>query len=335
MPEGNASPLQLSFACAPYDRMLALFDGSVRIDGVELRPVPIAQPMEIFGPMLARDAFDIAEMSFTHCFVLRAQGRARFGTLPVFPSRMFRHGFIFINRGAGIRTPADLAGKRIGVQGFQMTAAVWIRGFLRDEYGVSFAEVEWCEGGVNETVLPGTATTSMHPPGLRVRPARAGETLSAMLADGRLDAIIGATIPESLYTDERVVRLFPNTHDVERAYFERTGIFPIMHGLVVRSELLRDHPWLGAAIVRGCEASKAKALDGVRFSGSLRYMLPWLRESLEEIDAVFGGDAWPYGVEPNQPTLAAFNRYLVADGFLPAPLPLESVFAETTERSSL
>ena len=200
-----------------------------------------------------------------------------------------------------------------------MTAAVWIRGMLRDEYNVSFREVEWCEGGVNETVLAGTETTSMHPPGVRVRSAPPGETLSAMLADRRIDAIIGATIPESLYTDDRVERLFPQTHDVERAYFERTSIFPIMHGLVVRSSLLQEHPWLGPAIVEGCEA--AKALAAVHFSGSLRYMLSWLRESLEEIDRVFGGDPWAYGVENNRPALNAFNRYLVDDGFISEPLP--------------
>lgn len=308
--------------------MQPLFDGSVTIEGVEIRPVPITQPVEIFGPMLAKDAFDIAEMSFTHCFVLVANGRARFGTLPVFPSRMFRHGFIFINRDVGIRAPADLAGKRIGVQGFQMTAAVWIRGLLREEYGVSFADVEWCEGGVNETVLAGTETTSMHPPGLRVRPAPEGETLSAMLGSGRIDAIIGATIPESLYTTDRVVRLFPQTHDLERAYFERTSVFPIMHGLVVRSALLAEHPWLGRAIVQGCEAAKAKALAAVRFTGSLRYMLPWLRESIEEIEHVFGGDPWAYGVEKNRAALMAFNRYLVEDGFLSEPLSLDTLFGD-------
>lgn len=322
------TPLMLTFACAPYDRMQPLFDGSVKIEGVEIRPIPIGQPVEIFGPMLARDAFDIAEMSFTHCFVLYANGRARFRTLPVFPSRMFRHGFIFVNRHAGINAPADLAGKRIGVQGFQMTAAVWIRGLLREDYDVSFADVKWYEGGVNEAALAGTESTSMHPPGLRVRSAPPDQTLSAMLAAGEIDALIGATIPESLYTSDRVARLFPQTHDVERAYFERTSIFPIMHGLVVRSSLLAEHPWLGPAIVRACEEAKAKALSAVRFSGSLRYMLPWLRESIEEIDQVFDGDPWVYGIQKNRAALTAFNRYLVDDGFLSEMLALETLFVK-------
>lgn len=318
--------MRLTFACAPYDRVLGLFDGSVKIEGVEIEPVPIEQPVEIFGPMLARDAFDVAEMSFTHCFVLRANGRARFRTLPVFPSRMFRHGFIFVNRRAGIREPADLAGKRIGVQGYQMTAAVWIRGLLREDYGVSFGDVTWYEGGVNEH-LPETETTRMHPAGIDVRNAPAGVTLSALLAQGELDAVIGATIPASLYTCGEVVRLFPDTHDVERAYFRRTGIFPIMHGLVVRAALLDDHPWLAGALVDACARAKAKALAGIRFTGSLRYMLPWLREAIEEIDELFEGDAWPIGVEPNRAALDAFNRYLVGDGFLSQPIALERVFS--------
>ncbi len=207
-----------------------------------------------------------------------------------------------------------------------MTAAVWIRGLLRDDYGVSFADVEWCEGGVNEPILAGTETTSIHPPGLRVRPAPDETTLSTMLAAGQIDALIGATIPDSLYTSDQVARLFPHAHDTERAYFERTSIFPIMHGLVVRTPLLQEFPWLAPAIVRGCEEAKAKALKAVRFSGSLRYMLPWLQESIDEIDQVFNGDPWVYGVDHNRPALAAFNRYLVEDGFLAGQIPLDTVF---------
>ena len=319
------APIPLTFACAPYDRMQSLFDGTVGIEGAALQPLPIAQPMEIFSRMLANDAFDVAEMSLTHAFTLTANGSARFVTLPVFPSRMFRHGFIFVNRASGITTPAGLAGKRIGVQGFQMTAAVWIRGLLREDYGVSFADVEWFEGGVNEVTI-GTATTSMHPSGLRVREIPPDATLGAMLAAGEIDALIGAIIPDTLATSDRVARLFSGVHDLERDYFVRTSIFPIMHALVVRRELVREHPWLAAAIVRACEAAKAQALAGLRFSGALRYMLPWLRESLDEIDAVFGGDAWPYGVEENREALTAFGRYLVDDGFLTAPLALDTLF---------
>lgn len=318
--------LHLKFACAPYDRILALFDGRVKIGNVTLQPVPIEQPMEIFSRMLSKQEFDVSEMSLTHCFVLPALGKAPFANLPVFPSRMFRHGFIFVNVDSGIKTPADLEHKRIGVQGFQMTAAVWIRGLLREEYGLSFADVEWFEGGVNEAT-PGTDTTAMHPKGIRVHRIPQDKTLNAMLAAGEIDAVIGAIVPDALFQKDHVVRLIPNYHDVERAYFQRTGIFPIMHGLVIRSALIEQHPWLASSVVAACTEAKQRALEGLRFSGSLRYMLPWLRESVEEVDAVFDGDAWRYGVNENRAALTAFGRYLVEDGLLERQPDVDVLFS--------
>lgn len=320
--------LRLTFACGPYDRMQALYDGRAPIDGVELQPAPIANPMEIFSRMLDADAFDVCEMSLTHCFVLHAKGTARFVTIPVFPSRMFRHGFIFVNSRSGIAAPGDLDGKRIGVQGYQMTAAVWIRGLLRASYGVQPKTVRWFEGGVNERGVLGGSSTSMRPAGsLDIHHIGNERTLSDMLAAGEIDALIGAIKPTSFKTSPDVIRLFPNYHEIERRYFTSTGIHPIMHGLVVRKELRDEHPWLVERIFNACEASKQIALAQTRFTGALRFMLPWLIEDLEEIDEVFGGDPWPYGIERNRPTLDAFNQYLVDDGFYPEPLPLGDVFA--------
>jgi 4,5-dihydroxyphthalate decarboxylase len=319
--------LKLSFACGPYDRMQALFDGRVRIEGVELTPMPIEQPMHVFSRMLDEEAFDISEMSLAHCFALRARGTARFVTIPVFPSRMFRHGFIFINRNAGIASPEDLAGKRIGVQGYQMTAAVWIRGILRDQYNVDIDSAQWFEGGVNERGVAGGSSTSMRPEGsLDIRHIGNERTLSDMLAAGEIDALIGAIRPNSIKTSPDVMRLFPNFHAVERDYFQWTGIHPIMHALVIRADLYREHPWLAKNIYDACEASKRLALASTRFTGALRFMLPWLVEDLEEIEDVFGGDPWPYGIEPNLPSLDAFNTYLVDDGFYARPIPLDEVF---------
>ena len=320
--------LRLTFACGPYDRMQALYDGRATIDGVDLQPTQIGNPMEIFSRMLDADAFDVCEMSLTHCFVLRAKGSARFVTIPVFPSRMFRHSFIFVNSRAGITAPADLNEKRIGVQGYQMTAAVWIRGLLRASYGVQPQTIRWFEGGVNEKGVHGGSSTSMRPAdSLDIRHIGNERTLSDMLANGEIDALIGAIKPASFKTSPDVIRLFPNYHEIERRYFTSTGIHPIMHGLVVRKELCHEHPWLAERIFRACEASKQIALEQSRFTGALRFMLPWLIEDLEEIDEVFGDDPWPYGIERNRPALDAFNQYLVDDGFYPAPLPLEDVFA--------
>jgi 4,5-dihydroxyphthalate decarboxylase len=322
------SRLSLTLACGPYDRMNALYNGSVQVEGVDLRTIPIDQPMEVFSRMLKNEDFDISEMSLTHCFTLRAANKAKFVTLPVFPSRMFRHGFIFINRKSGISSAKDLSGKRIGVQGYQMTAAVWIRGILHREYGVSFDEVRWFEGGVNERGVPGGATTSMRPgKKLNIGPIAADRTLSEMLAAGEIDAIIGAVRPDSLATHpETVARLFPDYHAVEVDYYKRTGIFPTMHALVIREEVYRNNRWLATSLYKACEQAKNLSLAQTRFTGALRFMLPWLTESLEEIDDVFGGDPWPYGVAANRKTLDAFNQALVDDGFLDAPLDLNQVF---------
>ncbi|MGE0034064.1 MAG: ABC transporter substrate-binding protein [Xanthobacteraceae bacterium] len=319
------SKLKLSFCAGPYDRMAAIFDGTVTIEGVELTALSVQQPMEIFARMLRNDEFDISEMSLAHCFFLRQRGLARFVTVPVFPSKMFRHSFIYVNRHT-VRSPTDLRAKRIGVQGYQMTAAVWIRGLLRDHYRVPLGDVQWVEGGVNEKGVAGGDATSFHPPGLKITSAGADSILSDMLARGEIDALIGAITPASLRTSPDVVRLFPNYHEVERAYFERTGIFPIMHALVIRDELHREHRWLANNVYQAAERSKQIALERMRFSGALQFMLPWLGESLEEIQTVFGGDPWAYGIESNSHALETFGRYLLQDGLMQAPIALDEVF---------
>ncbi len=303
--------LSLSLACGPYDRAYPLYDGTVQLDGVKLNPIVLQQPTEIFGGML-RGKFDIAEMSLTHCFTLRAQGKAKFVTLPVFPSRMFRHAFIFANTRTGVAMPKDLEGKRIGVQGYQMTAAVWIRGLLRRDFGVDLEDVSWFEGGVNERGVIGGDQTSMRPGGKQLKIQNIGNerTLSDMLAADELDAIIGAVRPDSLRTHDHVRRMFPNYHEMERDYYQRTKVFPIMHGLVMREELHRENPDLARKIYQAFDEAKKIALAQTRFTGSLRFMLPWMIEDLEEIEEVFGDDFWPYGIE---------FKPAVARGFQPGP----------------
>lgn len=318
--------LSLTLACGPYDRAIPLFDGTVEIDGVKISPIVLQQPTELFGGML-KGKFDISEMSLTHCFTLRAQGKARFVTLPIFTSRMFRHAFTFVNTRTGITRPKDLEGRRIGVQGYQMAAAVWIRGILHHDFDVNFDDVDWYEGGVNELGVIGGETTSMRPgKTLKIQNIGGERTLSDMLATDELDAIIGAVQPDSLLTHTHIDRMFPNYHEMERDYYSRTKIFPIMHALVMREELHHQHPELAQKIYEAFESAKNLAMAQTRFTGSLRFMLPWLVEQLEEIDEVFGADFWPYGVEPNRPSLDAFNQYLVDDGYFDRPMSLDEVF---------
>lgn len=322
----------LTFACGPYDRMEPLYNGTVSVEGGDLVPRVIQTPMHIFGPMLKNGEFDISEMSLTHCFTLRAQGQAKFVTLPVFPSRMFRHGFTYINRRSGIHSPADLKGKRIGVQGYQMTAAVWIRGILEQEYGVSFEGVRWFEGGVNQRGVAGGDATAMHPdPSVHIEPIGNDRTLNEMLQSGEIDALVGAFAPMSLGKNPDVVRLIPDYHRHERDYYKRTGVYPIMHALVIREDVHRKYPWLAGNLYKACVESKNLALKQAGFTGAMRYMLPWLYEHLEEMQEVFGDDPWPYGLEANRPTLEAFGRHLVEQKFLSRPMRLEEVFISPAE----
>ncbi len=318
--------LPITIACGPYDRMEAIRTGDVQIEGIDPTYVAIQSPPEIFARMVKTGSFDVAEMSTAYYLIRRAQGDFPFIALPVFPSRLFRHGFVFINTNAGIAEPKDLAGKRIGVQEFRQTAAVWIRGLLRDELGVDLSAVHWLEGGVNVSRRPDTDFDLRPTKPINIETIPSGITLSDMLASGEIDALLGARRPGSLGQHDNVARLLQDYRAREREYYARTGIFPIMHTLVIREDLHRSHPWAAESLFKAFEASKAWAAKQMRFSGAMRYMLPWLFHDLDEIDDLFGGDCWPYGLGPNRATLESFVRYLVDDGFLDAPVSLDDMF---------
>jgi 4,5-dihydroxyphthalate decarboxylase len=318
--------LQLTIACGPYDRMEGIRTGAVQIEGIDATYLAIQSPPEIFARMIKTKAFDVSEMSLSSYLSLRSRGEFPFIALPVFPSRVFRHGNIFINRRAGIERPQDLQGKRVGTFGYRQTASVWIRGILTDEYGVEPASIRWVEGGQDTPWQADSDQQAKPIPGIHVEPAPDDTSLSDMLARGEIDALIGARIPPSLGSCSDVARLFPNYRDVERDYFKRTGIFPIMHTLVIREDLYRVKPWIGVSLYKALVASKELALRDMRFSGAMRYMLPWLYDEIEEVDELFGGDPMPYGLEPNRMTLETFARYLAAQGFVDGQITVDEFF---------
>src|SRR5258708_3183964 len=275
--------LQLTMACGPYDRMQALAEGRVRPEGIDLRTLAIQSPPEIFARMIKTRSFDIAEMSVVHYLVMRTQNRFPFVALPVFPSRLFRHGYIFVNKRAGIEQPGQLAGKRVGIQEYRMSAALWIRGMLADRHGVDWRSLDWYEGGVNNP-RPPDETMDLRPIGpvsLRLIPA--DRHLSGMLAAGEIDAHIGSPKPDSLSTSPDVGRLFPDYRRRERDYWRETGIFPIMHTLVIREELLTQHPWIAESLFRACQESKRAALAQLRQTEAMPVTLPFLRTAVESI----------------------------------------------------
>ncbi|HLE78153.1 MAG TPA: ABC transporter substrate-binding protein [bacterium] len=322
------SQLRLTLACGPYDRTEALSTGIVRPEGIDLVYVPIQSPPELFARMLTSHAFDVSEMSCAHALTHRGHGDFPFVGIPVFPSRMFRHGYIFINTKSGIHAPRDLEGKTVGVPEYSQTAAVWIRGLLQYEYGVALKTIRWVSGGVN---APGRPDVLVNLPDADVSITRvADRTLNDLLVAGDIDALIGARKPAAFGKDTRIRRLFPNYRELEREYFRKTGIFPIMHTVVIREALYNDEPWIAESLYKAFVQAKDWALAQMRFSSSLRYTVPWLHADLEEMDEVFGGDPWPYGLERNRATLETLVRYLVEQRLVPRPLPLEDLFVPLT-----
>ena len=318
--------LKLSLACGNYDRMEALGSGEVRPEGIDLDFIGIDAPREIFDRMMGDNAFDVSELSSSEFISMTAAGDRRFVAIPVFPSKAFRHGFFCINRKAGIAGPKDLEGKRIGVPLYTQTAAVWCRGHLAEDYGVDLATVEWVEGAVEKG---GTHGTPSAPPLLR--PARVvrnetGLSLSDLLAEGGIDALLGSRLPDSLGSHPDVARLFPDFREVEKALYRTRRIHPIMHLVAIKRELYEANPWIAQSLYDAFEASKALALARMRVSAAQRYMLPFLFSDLDEIDEIFGGDPWPYGVEPNRPTLEALVRYLKNQDFIAEELPVDGLF---------
>ena len=309
----------LTIACGPYDRMDGIRSGEVQIEGINPTYVAIQSPVEIFARMIRQNAFDVSEMSLTTFMSARSRNEFPFVGIPVFPSRVFRHGFIFVNTRSGIKEPRDLQGRRIGVQGYMQTAAVWIRGILGDEYGVDLAAVRWVDGGGSQI--------EKSIPGVQIERAAGMPALSEMLAQGKIDAFMGANAPASFGKSPEVARLFPGYREVERDYFARTGIFPIMHTMVIREGLHQERPWIAESLFKAFTESKRLALRSMRFSGAMRYMLPWLYDDLDEIDRLFGRDPFPYGLEPNRNNLETIARYLLEQGFVERKIDIDGIFA--------
>ncbi len=318
--------LPLTIACGPYDRTTALADGRVRVEGADVTYLAIRSGPEIFARMIRGHEFDVSEMSASTYLSARTRGNFPFVAIPVFPSKVFRHAYIFVNKNAGIKKPADLAGRRVGTMGYQQTAAVWIRGILQDEYNIDLRSIHWLEGG-SDAPFSGGGKDIKIPPGISLDRIPNDLAMGDLLARGEIDAMLGARHPASFRKDANVVRLFPNYREVESDYYRRTGIFPIMHTIVIREELYERHRWLAVSLFKAFTEAKDLAYRDMRFTGAMQYALPWLHHDLDEIDKLFGGDPFSYGLEPNRANLSALARYLGEQGFVEWPIDIESIFA--------
>jgi len=315
----------LTFACGLYDRMLPLYTGEVPVDGVDLKFVVEDNPRVIFDRMAGQLAYEASEFSSSEYISRFVANQCPFVAIPVFASRVFRHSFIFVNR-KQIKKPKDLEGKRIGVPVYTMTAAVFIRGLLSDEHGIDFANTEWVEGAINGAQKHGNPTILPTARRHSISANASGKSLSQLLEAGELQAIIGTDVPESFGRNPDVVRLYPDYRAAEMDYYRRTKIFPIMHTIVIRRDVHDKNPTVAANLYQALNQAKDVERRKMRYRGTLRYMLPWMHAEIDDIDAVFGGDPWPYGIEPNRPTLEALVRYLTEQGVIAKAPKLEELF---------
>jgi 4,5-dihydroxyphthalate decarboxylase len=323
------SKLKLTLACWDYDRTRALADGRVRPEGIDLNYLNL-HVEETFFRMLRHREFGAAEMSLSSYTMALARGSCPFIAIPVFPSRFFRHSCIFVSAKSGIQEPKDLAGKRVGVPEYQMTAPVWIRGILQDEYGVDAASVSYFTGGEEEPGREEKLKLDL-PQKFRVSPIGAGQTLSRMLADGEIDALHAARIPSTLRTrPDAVRRLFEDYMDVERAYFRKTRIFPIMHTVVLERGLYERNPWAARALYKAFEEARIEAMRNLSTTSAATTMLPWQVAHVEDARRELGDDWWLYGVAANRHVLDTFLRYHHEQGLSQRRLAPEELFAPET-----
>lgn len=319
---------RMSIACGDYDLLRPLLEGTVAVDSVELEWHNL-RIEEILPRMLRTEDFDIAEMSLSVSYLVRERGFPDFVSLPIFPSRVFRHSCIFVNVNSGISSLSDLVGKRVGMRNYhRLAAAVWFRGLLQEDYGIGPADINW-------------VLEEQGPPGLKdripldgadklsIESAPAGTDLDTLLSEGRIDALLAVRLPEAfLRGDDRVARLFPNYREVEQQFFQRTGHFPIMHNLVIRREIFERMPEVGFALCEAAEASKRMVYAHQYDVDASHSSLAWFVGYLEEERDVLGDDPWSYGVTTNASSLDTFGRYVYEQGITKRAITATELFDE-------
>ena len=320
------SRVPISFACGLYDRMEALWSGEIRPQGIDLHFIVQNHPRDVFDRMAGGHEFDCSEMSLSEYVCRYAAGKRDFVAIPVFPSRAFRHGFIAVNSHI-IKSPTDLNSKKIGVQLYTMTAAVWIRSLLK-QCGVDLDTITWIEGSMESPEPHGKPTTLPPLKPISITSNRSGKSLSQLLEEGEIDATIGADLPPCFHKAAHVKRLFPDFKDAEKKYYKETGIFPIMHTVVIRSDVVEKHPFVATSLFNAFQDAKDVAFRRMRFTDALRYMLPWLTSEIDEIEEIFGGDPWPYGIEENRKTLEAAVECLFDQGMIGRRVSIEELFLQ-------
>ena len=325
------SNLKLDIAFWDYDRTRALADGTVKIDGVDASFHSARIVTEIFEGMIRQRKFGVSELGMTYFLRTIDADDPPFIAIPVFPNRAFRHSAIYINKASGIQKPEDLAGKTIGeLAVYGHDAGVMPKGMLSDEYGFKPEQCRWVIGGLDWPLKPIDFIPHTHPANVEVTDVPKGKELGAMLEAGEIDALISADVPKCILENSpKVTRLFPDYTSVERDYYKRTGIFPIMHTVVIRRDLLAQHPTLARSVYQGfCEAKNIAVEQykkGLIFN-NMGTMVPWFSELITEDRRVLGDDWWPYGMEANRKAIDAYLRYHFEQGLSKRQFTCEDIF---------
>src|ERR1700756_2388915 len=313
--------LQLSVAVGDYDRTRPLIDGAVQIDGVD--PVFMTLvPEEIFFRAFRAAEFDICEVSLSSYTVKSAERNCPYIAVPAFVSRAFRHTAIYVRRDR-IKKPADLKGKKVGLPEYQLTANVWARAILEEDFGVKPKDIHWIRGGIEHAGRPEKITIQL-PQGVRLDNAPEGKTISELLAEGEIDGFMAPRAPT--VQSKNIGWLFRDPVEAAKDYFRRTQIFPIMHLIGVRRTLAEKHPWLPAAVLKAFEQSKATALAHLWDTSATKITLPFAEERVAEARALMGDDYWPYGVDANRKTLESFLKHHHAQGLSSRLVKPEELF---------
>ncbi len=326
------SDLTLSIAMGNYDRTRAIVDGRVKIDGVD--PVPmLLSPEEMFFRAFRHQAFDISELSLSSYSISVARGEPHYVAVPVFLSRAFRHTSVYIRTDRGIDTPQDLKGRRIGIAEYQLSANVWVRGILEDDFGVTPSDITWVRGGMDTPGRPEKIKVDL-PSDIKVENAPEGATLNQMLADGEIDGFIGPRWPRCFAEGHpHVGRLFRDSVAAAEEYYGRTKIFPIMHVLGIRRSIAEDHPWLPGALLKAFSEAKTLAQAALQDTSATKVTMPFVEDNLNRAQALMGQDPWTYGVAGNTHVLDTFLDYHHAQGLSPRRVQVEELFHPSTQEA--
>jgi 4,5-dihydroxyphthalate decarboxylase len=326
--------LSLSIAMGDYDRTRAIYDGRVKIDGVD--PITmLLSPEEMFFRAFRHQSFDVSELSLSTYAMSVARGSAHYVGIPVFLSRAFRHTSIYVRSDRGITTPSDLKGRRIGIAEYQLTANVWIRGILKDEYGFESSTVDWVRGGMDTAGRPEKVSLVL-PPDIRMSEIDPGKTLNHMLSSGEIDGFIGPRAPRCFTEGHPDVRRLFSTKTAAEDYFARTRVFPIMHILGCRGTLVEQHPWLPAALLKAFSDAKTLAMIALSDTSATKVTMPFVEDTIDDARKLMGDDMWSYGIKRNETVLDTFLRYHFEQGLSPRKVGISELFhASTWESYSL